>query len=379
MAAFSCARESPMAFEHAYLAPPSTTSASSKGSVKNSMWDDSELKECVICLDQTCKSVVLPCDCRADYCLGCWDRALAQSLSSCGQARCPTCRAAVRVDYDAESGNLIFTRDCEESSKLADEEEGVDVESQPLDRREALRRRTLEARSKLVEQAKPAQVRLLRELGASVAASVRAGKMPGCSPDERPSDGPVMWTETLGVPPTPADFMRFGHLTADLDSVSLLTPACTRPSCVCGGYLERVPHRERARRWLRRLGYQNLERVVEMVTAKGVSTCTCDLCGEPVDPGGYVWTCEKANRAILHTNDWDVCDACFDLYTNELEVSTCAGSPLNSSASSTCSATSSYALATALPSTSSSPRTSTDTSTSGADDSDRAFGTDSRT
>mmetsp|Transcript_35611 Transcript_35611/g.81608 ORF Transcript_35611/g.81608 Transcript_35611/m.81608 type:complete len:354 (-) Transcript_35611:36-1097(-) len=279
--------------------------------------DDDFAGECIICLEQTQKSVGLPCNCNAAYCLGCWDRALAQSLSSCGQARCPTCRAAVRVDFDAETGNLLFSRDSDDAPVNHDEEEAGEAETvQPFDRREALRRRTLEARSKLVEQARPAQVRLLRELRNTFR---RDGvDSYACYTRERSADDqPVNWTDTCPQTPSLGDLMRFGNQLADLDSVSLLSPPLVRPPCVCGGHLERVPHRERARRWLRRLGYQNLEHVVEMVTTKGVSTCTCDLCGEPVDPSGYVWTCEKANRAILHTNDWDVCDACFDLYTSE--------------------------------------------------------------
>jgi len=289
---------------------------------------DGENTECIICLEPTHKSVGLPCNCNAAYCLGCWDRALAQSLSSCGQARCPTCRAAVRVDFDADTGNLLFSRDCDDApGGHPDEEEAGEAETvQPFDRREALRRRTLEARSKLVEQARPAQVRLLRELRNSF----RGGDCIPCLSGERSADDqPVNWTDTCPRTPSLGDIMRFGNQLADLDSVSLLSPPPLRPPCVCGGHLERVPHRERARRWLRRLGYQNLEHVVEMVTTKGVSTCTCDLCGEPVDPSGYVWTCEKANRAILHTNDWDVCDACFDLYTSEPESSTTGSPALN--------------------------------------------------
>merc|ERR1712232_740791 len=38
----------------------------------------------------------------------CWDTALANSFSQCGQARCPSCRALVRVDFDAENKCLVF-------------------------------------------------------------------------------------------------------------------------------------------------------------------------------------------------------------------------------------------------------------------------------
>mmetsp|Transcript_68017 Transcript_68017/g.127022 ORF Transcript_68017/g.127022 Transcript_68017/m.127022 type:complete len:225 (-) Transcript_68017:202-876(-) len=82
---------------------------------------DYETMECVICLEPTHQSVGLPCNCTAAYCLGCWEHALAQSLLSCGQARCPTCRAAVRVDFDAETGNLVYSRESDEAPGIPDE------------------------------------------------------------------------------------------------------------------------------------------------------------------------------------------------------------------------------------------------------------------
>eukprot|EP01052_Picozoa_sp_SAG31_P003381 SAG31_NODE_129_length_23447_cov_5.010922_7_plen_237_part_00 len=77
--------------------------------------DSSVESECAICFDVAEQSASLPCLCRVTYCLRCWDRSLAQSFNSSGQARCPTCRAPVRVDFDASAANgagqMLFSKD----------------------------------------------------------------------------------------------------------------------------------------------------------------------------------------------------------------------------------------------------------------------------
>lgn len=70
-----------------------------------------EGEECTICFDAIEESASLPCRCRVPYCLRCWDRCLAQSFNSCGQARCPTCRGPVRVDFDAEAMVMCFSKE----------------------------------------------------------------------------------------------------------------------------------------------------------------------------------------------------------------------------------------------------------------------------
>merc|ERR1740139_607484 len=67
--------------------------------------------ECAICFEPVSQYTVLPCSCKVSYCLRCWDRALAESFNSCGEARCPTCRAPVCVDFDPDQSRLVFTRD----------------------------------------------------------------------------------------------------------------------------------------------------------------------------------------------------------------------------------------------------------------------------
>ena len=101
-------------------------------------------EECVICFDAIAERLVLPCECRVSYCLGCWDRALAASFNSSGRARCPTCRTPVRVNFDPEAaggrGRLVFSAENEGDES----EERSDVVN------------------RLAEQAAPLMTRLLR-------------------------------------------------------------------------------------------------------------------------------------------------------------------------------------------------------------------------
>ena len=76
--------------------------------------DDSE--DCAICFDPVHAEdrLHLPCRCQLTYCLTCWDRALAAAFNDNGQARCPSCRRPVRVDFDPEAGThgrgrLVFS------------------------------------------------------------------------------------------------------------------------------------------------------------------------------------------------------------------------------------------------------------------------------
>jgi len=69
--------------------------------------------ECIICFESVGLlggAVPLPCACRAAFCHTCWDRALAASISACGLARCPSCRCAMRVDFDISLKRLVFSR-----------------------------------------------------------------------------------------------------------------------------------------------------------------------------------------------------------------------------------------------------------------------------
>ena len=108
------------------------------------------MAECAICFEAIAESdrFPLPCQCRAPYCLHCWDRALAAAFNDTGRARCPTCRQPVRVDFDPEGaegrGRLVFSSD--EHS-----DEGSSSRSEVVNR--------------LAEQCAPLMTRLLRQYG----------------------------------------------------------------------------------------------------------------------------------------------------------------------------------------------------------------------
>ena len=65
------------------------------------MVDVADAIECAICFETLAgdDQLPLPCQCRVPYCLKCWDRALAAAFNDVGEARCPTCRTPVRVDF----------------------------------------------------------------------------------------------------------------------------------------------------------------------------------------------------------------------------------------------------------------------------------------
>ena len=62
---------------------------------------DAGSEDCAICFDPVHAEdrLPLPCRCQLTYCLLCWDRALAAAFNDNGQARCPSCRRPVRVDF----------------------------------------------------------------------------------------------------------------------------------------------------------------------------------------------------------------------------------------------------------------------------------------
>lgn len=274
----------------------------------------------MVCFESSQGVTKLPCDCKVAYCAQCWDRCLAQSFNACGQARCPTCRGPVRVDFDAATSRMLFSRDlesvdvCEEAAEEEEEEEPADEEEEedaghpgpseaegedaaaqppppPSGRPDrgagtgtpatptargrrgrsagaaAREDRSSRARNRLIEQARPAQVRLLRE---------------------------YMREPPAGMAP---------------------------PRCVCGGALERLTGEERVRRVFGRQlpvnmhGTAIFEQIVAGILNQGRSICSCDLCGRSIDPRSAVWTCQNGNRTILHANAYDVCESCFRLHT----------------------------------------------------------------
>lgn len=242
--------------------------------------------DCAICFGTVPHPAELPCACNVAYCTSCWDRALAQSFNTCGRARCPTCRTPVRVDFNADTGRLLFSKDTE-------------PELPPGARECAL--------SRLGEQARPAQEKLLRQFGESLPADFK---------NMRESIKALLNPRDEAVS---LEAVERGHENAEAFAARISEEAPKQPRCVCGKRLERISCAERAVRYCQMLvphvapGTEAFDRVLQKVASTGPAYC--DLCQEGIAPGGAVWTCEDGNRTILHANAFDICDHCFARHT----------------------------------------------------------------
>jgi len=301
--------------------------------------------ECAICFDNVAESTVLPCRCSVPYCGRCWDRALAQSFKACGQARCPSCRGSVRVDFDADAANgrgrLVFSREIEDhtysrelaaaSAEVPASEEGLFAFATAAQQRA---RSVAEAReqavARLAEQALPVQVRLLERFGASqplVQAIAQdpqqalakhsvselkrrlqdmGGSAVGCT-----EKADLISQLQTSVGSSKALAARWAAALASAGEA----PA---PECVCGGALARVSGTERAEKFLKSIRPDLSEdslafnTILEDLTREGSCGVICDLCEDNVvrvDSG--VWTCGRGDQTILHANAYDVCEDCF--------------------------------------------------------------------
>lgn len=219
--------------------------------VQPSVCQDSDT--CAICFEELASlggAVPLPCACRALYCHGCWDYALNSKFDQAQVAECPSCRRAMRVDFDAETGRLCFSLQALDAGR--DEE----------------------MRARLQEQAKPRQVRLLKDHGGRLAA---------------------------------------GDLS--------------EPACVCGSSLMCISVQERVLAIVARSAgvrpedAETAPDILELTAAYLNGTLqvplTCDICSsvngsERMDAEGLVWTCKAGPQTIIHGLSFDVCESCYD-------------------------------------------------------------------
>jgi len=306
--------------------------------------EDEEMPEasCAVCFEPVSESARLPCDCAVSYCICCWDRCLAAGLNSAGRARCPTCRTAVRVDFDLAARRVIFSKEQE------DDDEGVDdglIEDIAVagDARFAPGPRTVHNRptaarharvmERLVEQARPAQILFLQQFGEQqpslrAAASTAIERMHASeaamdrvqqeqnAQKAAGSRGVHLFMSLQGL----REVARAEWVAAEesMAGVGCAAAHTCRPPCVCGARLIHVSYRERLARYMTmRLpnlagAPEELERVVEMSLMHDESCYYCDICGGSQADGG-VWTCENGNHTVLHANAYDVCERCFAL------------------------------------------------------------------
>jgi len=244
------------------------SSASASAAARQGDREDED--ECVICFEALASkggAVPLPCECRVSYCASCWDRSLAASVTACGRALCPSCRASMRVDFDGDRGLLVFSR-AEEPSAAAPDEEAE--EASAFD--DSWRRR-------LYEQAKPRQIQLLQRYGAAGAACGGSSASRTAAPQDSDSS------------------------------------ATQPPRCVCGSRLRCVSVRDRVMTFVsEEAPVPPPEQLVELLMQS--PPIVCDICDARVGPASKVWTCENGRKTVLHAVAYDVCDACFALHAH---------------------------------------------------------------
>lgn len=208
---------------------------------------------CAICFEVVDAGVDLPCRCKVDYCMQCWDKALAKSFNACANVRCPTCRSPVRVDFDPITGHPTF----------AAETENEDPET---------------TRKRISKQMRPRQERILQEFGA--AHPLACGK---------------------------GDAQAAAAALAER-----LAEAQMAPRCVCGAALEKVSLEERVRRFVdQATAWRDSQRLAPLLR-QGRMRVVCDLCDEPISRlHESVWVCERGDATIKHATSNDVCAKCF--------------------------------------------------------------------
>jgi len=268
---------------------------------------------CAICFEEVASRTPLPCSCKVCYCMKCWDRALAHSFNACRKAMCPTCRCPVHVDFDAETRSLLFSKETEDLTHKR--------------KAEAARQKTID---RLVEQAKPAQVKTLEQFGH---AHPILRKLIQVGPQEALQDVPE---EELQSAIKDLDAQTDGcveqHNLIDQLAQAVggnqfelasywATRLSTAPSCVCGASFQRVAGSERVKKHCRVLAPDVpsdspiFQLLLESRLKTGRSGAICDLCDARMDIKTAIWTCENNTQTILHATAYDVCDACFIKHT----------------------------------------------------------------
>jgi len=278
---------------------------------------------CAICFEEVGWTPALPCACNVLYCALCWDRSLAHSFNASGQARCPTCRGAVHVDFDPERLCLVFSRAAVPSTP---ELEGLGFH----DARQVKEASKNEAVQKLRQQALPAQVRLLQAHG---------GLHPGLNDIARqPADQMRRMSvldlerhiasiggssdECLGKEDLVCRCLQEATEKQMIGRVlgEMFTAVTERlPACCCGSSLVRVSGEERTMRCCDKMPMlsglprdsHHYQVIFTRLTSVQTSICFCDLCGTSVPTANAVWTCKNGDTTILHATSYDVCDECF--------------------------------------------------------------------
>ncbi|KAL3904766.1 MAG: hypothetical protein SGPRY_011166 [Prymnesium sp.] len=271
------------------------------------------MAECAICYDSLTEAsrLALPCSCAAPCCLSCWDRALAASFNDSGRARCPTCRSTIAVDFDGETGLLIF-------SSGASDQATAESRAQFVNR--------------LAQRAAPRMTRSLRAYGEAhptlrAVAQDPVALLDACSVDELRGMLRSMGEEVSPSLAKPQLIATLRSVAGENGRLAACYAACVKSEhdgaslrCVCGGEIERLDGRERCRQlFAGQLEQELVEQllVAQFQAANIWSYVVCDLCDEEVSPRRHVYTCQHGEKTILHPTTYDVCEPCFIRYAVE--------------------------------------------------------------
>lgn len=291
--------------------------------------------ECVICFAEITACTALPCSCNIAYCERCWDRALAQSFTTCGQARCPTCRRPVHVDFDAQTCKLAFSMEADnftfrhEVSAHTASSVGSEQAAEHFQRRRRIAESRQRAITRLAEQAQPAQVKILQAYGARHTFMRRIVDDPQKELGAEPCDSIKEHIMVLGgVLLCLDDCVEKSDLIARLVDVAgsrqvLASYWASRkeelPACVCGRTLRRCSGGQRTEKYLQNArpdlgpGSPAYAAILARISRNGGCGIVCDTCEGPVKAA--LWSCECGGETILHAAAYDVCDECFIKYT----------------------------------------------------------------
>lgn len=171
----------------------------------------------------------------------------------------------MQVEFNPSSGQLTFSRS---SSGLGAGATGSEA------------RFGRDWRRRLYEQAKPLQIRLLQEHGASVSAA--------------------------------------GAAVPIIDAVAASEAAPERPKCVCGSRLAHTSVRDRVMMFIREEAPVPVTRG-EMQQLVARPPIMCDICSRQVSASDSLWTCENGRRTVLHAVAYDVCHSCFSYHAFGIE------------------------------------------------------------
>eukprot|EP00930_Biecheleria_cincta_P106116 TRINITY_DN9938_c0_g2_i1.p1 TRINITY_DN9938_c0_g2~~TRINITY_DN9938_c0_g2_i1.p1 ORF type:complete len:344 (-),score=57.41 TRINITY_DN9938_c0_g2_i1:142-1131(-) len=317
--------------------------------------------ECAICFELG-YSTVLPCACKVSYCTRCWDQSLAASFHSCGQARCPTCRGPVHVDFDASSGRMVFSR--EEASDDDDDDDDDDdlppvTDIDDLDeaakaavhaaRAIALARKRENKRAeqrqeithRLLHQARPAQIEILRKLGNQQPEPrlIEVSKDPESvlyklSKEDLESRLTMLGSSAEDCTDREELARRLRDLLGSSTELAchLAAPQMTcKPPCVCGSTLHRVSGVDRMLSAIPTImphaSKQERERLFVLMLRGDIPGVQCDLCDRVVRASNGIWTCENGTSTILHATAYDVCDSCLAVHAYGLECPPATAAP----------------------------------------------------